>query len=177
MSDANPYISRYVDLKRIRNQRFDEQDGLCYYCKRPMVREIEYIPGGGQPHNLCTLEHLTDRLDPRRWDKNTKESPRRYAAACARCNNARSEWVHMHTPKDLILMLSRNPGRRRGREIVLEYYETHEYVEPPTFVAPPPVTLEAGSGKAFPKKVEEPKDPKPLSIPEKAALLKIFVGG
>jgi hypothetical protein len=127
---------QYFDLKQIRNTRYDEQRGKCYYCKTPMLREMDYRRGGGQPWYLCTLEHLTDRLDPRRWDKNTDSSPQRYAAACARCNHARSAWNQKHTPKELIDLLSRNPNRRNGREIVTEYYATHEYVPPPPFVPP-----------------------------------------
>lgn len=172
------HTARYVDPKKIRNQRFDEQGGLCCYCQRPMIREMGYISGGGQPHDLCTLEHLTDRLDPSRWDRNVPESQQRYAAACARCNNARSEWVHMHTPNELIQMLARNPLNKKGREIVMEYYEHHEYVSPPPFIAPPPVTLEAGSGKAYPKKwIDVPKEPEPLSVSLRAELLRVFCGG
>lgn len=127
---------QYLSRTEIRNQRFDEQGGKCYYCGCAMLREMQHRQGGGQPWYLCTLEHLTDRLDPRRWDKNEDDSPQRYAAACARCNQARSAWSQKYTPKELIDLLSRNPKRRSGREIVTEYYQTHEYVEPPPFVAP-----------------------------------------
>lgn len=127
---------QYVDLKDIRNTRFDEQGGKCYYCGCQMLRDMQHVQRGSQPWYLCTLEHLTDRLDPRRWDRNTDDSPQRYAAACARCNHSRSAWNQKHAPKELIDLLSRNPERRSGRQIVTEYYSTHEYVPPPPFVAP-----------------------------------------
>lgn len=128
---------QYIDLKEIRNIRFDQQGGKCHYCGCQMLREMEHRSGAGQPWYLCTLEHLTDRLNPHRWDKNTDDSPRRYAAACARCNHARSAWNQRHAPKDLIDLLSRNLQRKTSRQIITEYYETHEYVEPPPFKPDP----------------------------------------
>src|ERR1700677_1658496 len=122
----------YPDLKEIRNKRFDEQGGLCFWCNEPMIRDG--LPGiKAQPPSLCTIEHMIDRLDPRRWDKNLPESPRRYVAACAQCNHDRSAWTQEHTPKELLLMLSRKPKGLRARDVILSYYETHEYIEPPTY--------------------------------------------
>lgn len=67
--------------------RFDEQNGLCYYCKDPML----LMPRGFQgiyPMNACTREHLDDRYDPTRG-KSVKGTIR-VVAACKRCNEARS---------------------------------------------------------------------------------------
>jgi len=121
----------YTSARAIRNKRYDEQRGLCYYCNVPMIKT-----GDGrksQPHNLCTLEHLVDRLSPFRWDDNIDSSSRRYVAACARCNHTRSAWNMKHTPKELITLLSHKPKGVTARSIVLEFYKTHHYVEPPPF--------------------------------------------
>lgn len=158
---------QYIDPKDIRAQRFEEQGGLCYYCKSPMLKEMQHTQRGSQPWYLCTLEHLTDRLDPSRWDKNTDDSPQRYAAACARCNHARSAHSQKYAPKELITLLATNPERKSGRQIVTEYYSTHEYVPPPTFIPP-----ETGSCKPAPL-----LKPVPLSFHEKNVLLKKFVIG
>lgn len=149
---------QYIDLKDIRNIRYDEQNGKCFYCGCQMLREMPYRSGGGQPWYLCTLEHLTDRLDPRRWDKNTDDSAQRYAAACARCNHARSAWSQKYAPKELIDLLARNPLRKSGREIVTEYYTHREYVPPPPFV--PPEIKSCNK----PAPVAEAPKPDPLSV-------------
>lgn len=166
---------KYLDLKEIRNIRFDEQDGKCFYCGVEMLKEMEYRPRQGQPWYLCTLEHLTDRLDPRRWDKNEDDSPQRYAAACARCNHARSAWSQLHTPKELIRLLATNPERKKGREIVTDYYKTREYVPPPPFL---PTwkgrTREDTRPFCDPKPV--PVGPVPLSFTMRKQLLNLFVG-
>lgn len=158
---------KYIDAKDIRNQRFDEQGGLCYYCKSPMLKDMPHRSGGGQPWFLCTLEHLTDRLDPRRWDKNEDDSPQRYAAACARCNHARSAHSQKHAPRELIQLLATNPQRLSGREIVTAFYQRHPYVPPPPFV--PPETKTCNPKPA-------PVKPTPLSFTMKNELLKVFVG-
>jgi hypothetical protein len=166
----------YFDLKDIRNKRFDEQGGKCYYCGVQMLREMQYKPRQGQPWYLCTLEHLTDRLDPHRWDKNTDQSPQRYAAACARCNHARSAWNQKHTPPELIDLLSRNPERKRGRQIVTEYYETHEYVPPPPFDPGKCERLWVDSTPFNQPKAAQ-VEPVQLSVKERSVLLKKFVLG
>jgi 5-methylcytosine-specific restriction endonuclease McrA len=123
----------YKDLKPVRNRRFDEQGGLCYYCKRPMIRGPLDVTGKKQPNLLCTLEHLIDRLNPSRWDEN-HNSEKRYVAACAQCNHGRSAWNTKHAPKDLIMMLSHKPRNMTAKDLILGYYATREYVEPPPFV-------------------------------------------
>jgi hypothetical protein len=128
----DPPQKKYPDLKELRNARYDEQGGKCIWCGCQMQRDG--IPGQkSQSPNLCTLEHMIDRLNPARWEKNLPDSPKRYTAACAKCNHDRSAWNQEHTPKELILTLSRKPKGMRARDVILEYYKTHTYVEPPPY--------------------------------------------
>ncbi len=125
----------YIDRKEVRNQRFHEQGGKCYYCNVQMIFKGPDIQRKkhNQPDTLCTLEHLTDRLDPRRWNKNEPDSPRRYAAACRKCNTERSAHVCKHTPDELLQKLSHLPRGHRARDYVICYYMIHEYIPPPPF--------------------------------------------
>lgn len=78
--------------KRIKERRaklYEEQNGLCYYCKGPMLL-IEWQSNGKDknkptPPDLCTLEHLFDRNDPIARKQN--QDKKRWAAACYKCNN------------------------------------------------------------------------------------------
>jgi hypothetical protein len=134
-------------MAEIRHARFVEQGGLCYYCKAPMVED--FACGKRRvPANLCTLEHLICRLDPKRWDENRPDSPRRYAAACAACNHQRAAWCQQHTPKELLNRLSKKRNTQTAREVVLEYYLTHPYIEPPPYV--PGCGLEGGTLREHP---------------------------
>lgn len=68
--------------KRVR--MFEQQEGLCFYCKNPMV--LMFGHQGKQPEDLATIEHLRDRLHPER------QAPligveQRQVLACRKCNN------------------------------------------------------------------------------------------
>jgi len=74
--------------RRQRRNMFNRQDGLCHYCKRPMILlEIDW-QGTRPPDNLCTTEHLDDKYDVRRG-KGVNGQFRR-VAACRACNQERS---------------------------------------------------------------------------------------
>jgi hypothetical protein len=69
-----------MDVRRLREQAYARQGGLCYWCDRPMLRNAEKSPRN------CTAEHLIRSVDGGRT--NTIN----IVAACALCNNTR------HTP-------------------------------------------------------------------------------
>jgi hypothetical protein len=63
---------------RARERAFSIQNGLCYYCDRPMA------PSSQWPHGLaCTAEHLVAKRD---GGGNSQEN---IVAAHAFCNRAR----------------------------------------------------------------------------------------
>lgn len=74
--------------RRWRAHRLDlyvQQGGKCYWCNCQMV-----LPRGGLPEdtaNLCTVDHLRDRFDPKRSEPAYGE--KRHVAACWTCNQRR----------------------------------------------------------------------------------------
>ncbi len=73
-------------LRKRRTKAYEEQNGLCYYCRRPMLF-FDIIPKGFISPRLCTLEHLRDRCDPNRGKKNHEGKREIYrVAACYECN-------------------------------------------------------------------------------------------
>ncbi len=78
-------------IKKRRTELFNEQKGLCHYCKEPMLliewksnsKESKHKP---TPPDLCTLEHLFDRNDKIARRRNPK-GEKRWVAACFACNN------------------------------------------------------------------------------------------
>ena len=75
--------------RRQRRALYSRQDGLCYYCERPMILIEMDWQGVTPPDNLCTTEHLDDKYDVRRG-KNVNGKYRR-VAACRACNLERSK--------------------------------------------------------------------------------------
>lgn len=67
------------------------QDGLCHYCREPMVLPDPYPEQKSQigMPRLCTIEHLRDRYDPRRHEP-TVPGERRRVGACRGCNQGLS---------------------------------------------------------------------------------------
>lgn len=81
-------MGRSAYIRERREKLFDEQGGLCHWCKCQMVIDPEsYARGGQLPRNTCTLDHLVHRMDPRRMYPAGGE--KRYVAACLGCNEAR----------------------------------------------------------------------------------------
>ncbi len=65
-----------------------EQDGLCHWCRRPMVLVEPSAKSGRLPPNACTIDHLRSRLDPTRRIP-PRDNERRLVAACHGCNTSR----------------------------------------------------------------------------------------
>lgn len=82
-------MARGLNSKKARRRRenaFREQDGLCWYCKQPMViRVLE--PGTRPPDDTCTLEHLRPRGHPDRRPSDYKAN----VAACWLCNQVEGQ--------------------------------------------------------------------------------------
>lgn len=80
---------------RRRKNAFKEQNGLCFWCKLPMVllenfsdfRQKKNPP----PANVCTLDHLYEYNDPMRKEGRLSNGTLyKNVAACITCNNDRS---------------------------------------------------------------------------------------
>jgi len=67
------------------------QKGLCYWCGVPMTPTLPPRKRGDSlyPDTMCTLDHVVDKLDPRRRLPPRKNETRR-VAACWGCNQDRS---------------------------------------------------------------------------------------
>lgn len=102
-------------IKRRRAELFKEQNGLCYYCKEPMLliecnsnpKENKHKPS---PPDLCTLEHLFDRYHPDRTKK-PLDNEKRWAAACFKCNGEQNSKHEALIGKDELRRRSYNPGK------------------------------------------------------------------
>ena len=68
---------------------FEQQKGLCHYCKSEMViMPVGHIQEKNSPPNRATLEHLDHKLDPNRGKHNGEC---RRVAACWKCNNEKGD--------------------------------------------------------------------------------------
>ena len=83
--------------------RFKAQNGLCHWCRLPMVLIDDFSPykklkANPVPPNACTLDHVYEVNDPMR-QKNREADGKLYqnVAACYSCNNARSSPVRRMT--------------------------------------------------------------------------------
>lgn len=76
------------DTERKRMSLFRRQDGRCYWCACDLVVSPPGKHIKSPPPNLATIEHLRDRFDPTRWERN-RNGERRLVLACLECNNRR----------------------------------------------------------------------------------------
>ena len=74
--------------KRRRAELYKEQGGDCYWCHQPMVLLEQYPADGILSDEICTLDHLFDRLHPERL-ANVPPKTQRWVAACYGCNQTR----------------------------------------------------------------------------------------
>jgi hypothetical protein len=63
-----------------------KQDGKCFWCGTEM-QLLSLSDVGLYPFNSCTIDHLWDKLDPRR----IKGEATPKVAACLKCNRERSQ--------------------------------------------------------------------------------------
>ena len=73
--------------QRRRAVLYGEQDGLCFWCEEPMVLLLRYPTDGRIAGNVCTLDHLRDRDNPKRQEP--VRGDQRLVAACCACNHQR----------------------------------------------------------------------------------------
>lgn len=64
---------------------FDEQGGLCYYCKRPMIKRWIHVDGAPTPNDIATLDHKVPR------SKGGKNRIENKCAACNTCNGLKTD--------------------------------------------------------------------------------------
>jgi hypothetical protein len=83
-------MSRREWKQRRRAELYGEQDGLCFWCEEPMVLLLRYPIDGRLKPNVCTIDHLRDRDNPRRHEQ-PKGGERRLVAACSGCNQTRDQ--------------------------------------------------------------------------------------
>jgi hypothetical protein len=74
-----------AEIQEFRRRLFEEQCGLCHWCKQPM-RLLLPVPDKQNVGDVATFEHLNDRLSKggRKGDEGT------VVAACSKCNNDRN---------------------------------------------------------------------------------------
>lgn len=73
----------YVDRRKRRVRKYQEQEGCCHYCTGTML--LVHLVEGPQPPALATLEHIRQRARGGTYaDANTK-------VACAACNTFRPD--------------------------------------------------------------------------------------
>ena len=91
--------------RRKKTKLFQEQDGLCWYCKTEMILIFEQpkakVPS---PSNMATFEHLDDRFNQKRG---TRTGERRIVLACNKCNHAQGK---QRQAEQLIEELHRRSG-------------------------------------------------------------------
>lgn len=81
---AKSHNRRTKQIRRLRKKHYHKQEGLCYYCKGPMIFIEEYPKNVPIIRNMITLEHLCVPVLGER--KNNKKT----VAACASCNQAQA---------------------------------------------------------------------------------------
>lgn len=74
--------------KARRKRKFQLQDGLCYWCKRPMT--LQLLPSGKPPHNYASFEHLVRRRE------GGYGMPHNTVLACRSCNEEREHGIQTH---------------------------------------------------------------------------------
>jgi hypothetical protein len=74
-----------------RTKLFKEQDGKCFYCQKQMILYNGHSSklALDKRKDICTLEHLFPRNDPRRYNFSTGFKGKRVVAACHACNSDR----------------------------------------------------------------------------------------
>lgn len=84
---ANTSKSRAVQ----RQELFLKQNGRCYWCQEPMTPTLPTRTRTDPPYpkTMCTLDHVVNKLDPRRHQRPRSDEVRR-VAACLACNEDRS---------------------------------------------------------------------------------------
>lgn len=75
-------------LKLTRIKLWHNQDGDCYWCKKPTQLTHWPADAGQPPDDLATTDHLIHRLNPLRGT-NAEKGDVRYVMACYRCNQER----------------------------------------------------------------------------------------
>lgn len=103
-------------IRRRRIQLFEEQEGLCWWCKVPMLLLPPMDKRKNMPKETCTLDHLFDRYHPERR-RRPRPGERRYVAACLECNHRRGGESTAKISKRTLRRRAQN-GRSSGPERV-----------------------------------------------------------
>lgn len=111
-------------LGRIRQSAFEQQQGVCYYCKQPVwLGEPDRFAAKYRltPKQLaqsrCTAEHLQARKDGGR------DEPLNIVAACAFCNRRRHTRAKPLSPDRFKRLVARRVqrGRWHGQEVLRKF--------------------------------------------------------
>ncbi len=78
---------------------FRRQNGRCHWCECDLVLSPPGKHVKKQPPNLGTIDHLRDRFDPARRERN-RHGERRLVLACLACNNRRGAESQAAVGKD-----------------------------------------------------------------------------
>lgn len=94
---------------------FDRQKGLCHWCKAPMMPPGTHVFAKRKkiPSDLCTLDHLYDRMHPLRHTP-CQRGERRHVAACWACNTERGRQSQAAQPIEELWRRSRQWDKLKG---------------------------------------------------------------
>ena len=96
-----------IHRRRVRLTR--ERGGKCYWFLQGtatascVAREGRMRQDGKNTKDRCTIDHLYDRFDVRRYEKG--HSQKHQVAACHDCNNHRSKLRHKNLPSEIKVKL------------------------------------------------------------------------
>jgi len=88
-------------IPKVRRAAFQRQDGLCFYCRRPMWQNhLHHFASGNcltkaqARKRRCTAEHLLAKCD------GGSDNLSNIAAACSYCNERRHQLATPPTPDE-----------------------------------------------------------------------------
>jgi hypothetical protein len=74
-----------------RKRLFDEQAGLCHWCRKPMVLLSAEHRNASLPRNAATFDHVFPKWHERRWFNPRPSKPHPVVLACWSCNHYRGD--------------------------------------------------------------------------------------
>jgi hypothetical protein len=103
-----------LSIRRLRQQAYNQQNGLCYYCQFPMwtatpseFARAHCLSLGEARKFQCTAEHLLPVA------QGGCDTPENIVAACAFCNGTRHKARRILTPQDFATHVRRRVANKR----------------------------------------------------------------
>jgi 5-methylcytosine-specific restriction endonuclease McrA len=93
-----------IETPKHRDLLYDKQGGLCYYCKRRMIKRWPHVDGIQPPLHMTTLDHKVPRS---KGGTNRSENK---CAACHACNGLKGDM----TDKEFFKYLRANESQTQS---------------------------------------------------------------